>query len=301
MPLHPAAAQILEMMKQLPSTAAPFSVEAFRLGDAQPLPFPKMEVAEVRDLVLAGTPARLYHPRPGEALPVVLFLHGGGWVCGSIETHDVTCRALAAKAEVAVISLDYPRAPENPFPAPLEASYRALQALGDAVPGIDTGRIAVAGDSAGGNLAAALCLLTKERGGRAIAHQLLIYPVTDTDFSRESYRANGADYFLTAPMMRWFWEQYVGDAVANPPSLAAPLRATDLSGLPSATIITAEYDPLRDEGEAYAARLKAAGVPVRLERVVGVFHGFASMPGVLPPADAALDLAAADLRRAFHM
>lgn len=299
MTLHPAAAPILDMMKQLPSATPPFSVEASRFMDSQPMPFPKPPVAEVRDLTLGGSPARLYHPRPREALPVIFFLHGGGWVSGNIETHDITCRAIAAKAGLPLVSLDYPRAPENPFPAPLEASYRALQALGEAGPAIDATRIAVAGDSAGGNLAAALCLLAKQRGGPAIAHQLLLYPVLDSDFTRDSYHANGADYFLTTAMMRWFWEQYVGDAVANPPAHAAPLRAEDLAGLPPATIVTAEYDPLRDEGEAYAARLKAAGVPVRLERVAGVFHGFASMPGVLPPADDALDLAATELRHAF--
>ena len=301
MALHPAAASILAMMKQLPSAVGPFTVEAFRIGDTQPMPFPKPPVAEVRDLTLAGQPARFYNPRPGETLPVILFLHGGGWVAGNIETHDVTCRALALKAGLPIVSLDYPRAPEHPFPAPLEASYRALEALGSAGLDIDASRIAVAGDSAGGNLAAALCLLAKQRGGPAIAHQLLIYPVLDTDFNRDSYRTNGTDYFLTGTMMRWFWEQYVGDAVDNPPALAAPLRATDLAGLPAATIIAAEYDPLRDEDIAYAERLKAAGVPVRLERVAGVFHGFASMPGVLPPADAALALAGADLRSAFGL
>lgn len=299
MPIHPAAAPILEMMKQLPAAAGPYTVEAFRIGDAQPMPFPKADVAEIRDLVLAGSPARLYHPKPGETLPAIFFLHGGGWVCGTVETHDGLCRALAAKTGCAVISLDYPRAPENPFPEPLEASYRALQALPAAGLAIDTRRIAVAGDSAGGNLAAALCLLVKERGGVRIAHQLLFYPVLDTDFARESYTVNGADYFLTREMMRWFWQQYVGDAVDAPHALAAPVRAGDLAGLPSATIITAEFDPLRDEGEAYAAQLKAAGVPVKLERVAGMFHGFASMTGILPHADEALDLAAADLQKAF--
>lgn len=299
MPIHPAAAPILEMMKQMPAAMGPFTVEAFRIGDAQPMPFPKADVAEVRDLTLAGSPARLYHPKPGEILPAIFFLHGGGWVCGNIETHDGLCRALAAKSGCAVISLDYPRAPENPFPEPLEASYPALQALPGAGLAIDTDRIAVAGDSAGGNLAAALCLLAKERGGPRIAHQLLIYPVLDADFTRESYTVNGADYFLTGDMMRWFWRQYVGDAVDAPHAHAAPARASDLAGLPSATIITAEFDPLRDEGEAYAAQLKAAGVPVKLERVAGMFHGFASMSGVLPHADEALDLAAADLQQAF--
>jgi acetyl esterase len=299
MPIHPAAAPILEMMKQLPSATAPFSVEAFRFGDDQPLPFPKAEVAEIRDLSLGGSPARLYHPRPGERLPVLMFLHGGGWVCGNIETHDGLCRALAAKAECAVVSVDYPRAPDSRFHEPLEASYRALTALSGARLAIDAERLAVAGDSAGGNLAAALCLLARARGGPKIAHQLLLYPVMDADFTRESYAANGADYFLTTDMMRWFWEQYLGDAATSPAALAAPLRAEDLAGLPPATIVTAEFDPLRDEGEAYAARLEAAGVPVRLERVAGVFHGFASMSGVLPHADEALNLAADELRRAL--
>lgn len=297
MPIHPAAAPILEMMKQLPAATTPFSVEAFRMGDEWPMPLPKAEVAEVRNLTLAGLPARLYHPRPGEKLPVILFLHGGGWVCGNIETHDGLCRALAVKTDCAVVSLDYPRAPENPFPEPLEASYRALKALGEIGPEIDAGRVAVAGDSAGGNLAAALCLMARERGGPKVVHQTLFYPVLDADFTRASYSSNGADYFLTKDMMRWFWEQYVGDAVVSPAAFAAPLRADDLAGLPPATIVTAEFDPLCDEGTAYAERLKAAGVPVRLEQVAGVFHGFASMSGALPHADEALDLAAGELRQ----
>ncbi|HWT42304.1 MAG TPA: alpha/beta hydrolase, partial [Sphingopyxis sp.] len=157
------------------------------------------------------------------------------------------------------------------------------------------------GDSAGGNLSAALCLKLRDEGGPAIAHQLLLYPVIDNDFSRVSYIENGAGYFLSGAMMQWFWAQYLGDTDQAPAPHAAPIRAPSLAGLPSATVITAEYDPLRDEGNAYAARLAAEGVEVTHSQVPGVIHGFASMLGMLPQADVAVGTAAKALRRAFAM
>ncbi|MGR4892560.1 alpha/beta hydrolase [Sphingopyxis sp. LARHCG72] len=307
MPIDPALAQLLAMIGDLPHMKPPFDVAALRLADEQPMPVFKAEVAEVRDLTLdtAAGPvnARLYHPAPGTDLPLLFFMHGGGWVFGTIDTHDPLCRALASAAEVAVLSLDYPRAPEHRYPVALDAMRAALIAVQEqaAALGVDPARIAVGGDSAGGNLSAALCLKLRDEGGPAIAHQLLFYPVIDNDFSRASYIKNGAGYFLSGAMMQWFWAQYLGDTDQAPAPHAAPIRAESLAGLPSATVITAEYDPLRDEGNAYAARLAAEGVEVTHNQVPGVIHGFASMLGMLPQADVAVGTAAKGLRRAFAL
>lgn len=306
MALDPMTLQILEMMKQSPLCTPPFTVANARVTDDQPMPFPKAEIAEVRDVTLSADgrnlPARLYHPVPGQRLPVLVFFHGGGWVSGNIETHDPLCRAIAEEAAIAVVSVDYPRSPETRFPEPVNACHAAVVAVanGELGDGVDSSRIAVGGDSAGGNLAAAVALLARDKGP-VIVHQALLYPVIDTDFGNGSYTESGADYFLTAPMMRWFWEQYVGEAgVDSPDPLAAPIRAADLGGLPPATIITAEHDPLRDEGEAYAGKLEQAGVRVTLRRADGMIHGFASMVGVLPASGEAIKLAAAELKQAFE-
>lgn len=307
MPVDPVLVPLLDMINALPHMNPPFDAAAFRMGDEQPMPAFKADVAEVRDLTLdtAAGPvrARLYHPAPGTALPLLFFMHGGGWVFGTIDTHDPLCRALASAAEIAVLSLDYPLSPEHRYPVALDAMRAALAAAVDQAGalGIDPARIAVGGDSAGGNLSAALCLSARDAGGPAIAHQLLLYPVIDNDFSRASHSENASGYLLSSAMMQWFWTQYLGDADQAPEALAAPIRAASLAGLPSATVITAEYDPLRDEGNAYAARLAAEGVEVTHSQMPGVIHGFASMLGMLPQADVAVGTAAKGLRRAFAL
>ena len=307
MPIDPALAPLLDMMNALPHMNAPFDPAALRLADEQPMPVPKAGVAEVRDVTLGTSAgpvkARLYHPMPGATLPLLVFIHGGGWVVGTLDTHDPLCRALAAAAEIAVLSLEYPRAPEHRYPAALDTVRAAVVTAVEQADtlGIDPGRIAVGGDSAGGNLSAALCLATRDEGGPAIAHQLLLYPVIDNDFTRASYVENATGYMLSSDMMQWFWAQYMGDAGRAAGPLATPIRADSLAGLPSATIVTAEYDPLRDEGIAYAERLKAAGVAVTHDHFPGVIHGFASMLGMLPQADVAVGTAARGLRAAFAM
>ncbi|WP_137752852.1 alpha/beta hydrolase [Sphingopyxis sp. L1A2A] len=307
MPIDPALAPLLDMMNALPHMNAPFDPAALRLADEQPMPVPKAGVAEVRDVTLdtsaGAVKARLYHPMPGTTLPLLVFIHGGGWVFGTLDTHDPLCRALAAAAEVAVLSLEYPRAPEHRFPTALDTVRAAVvtAAAEASTLGIDASRIAVGGDSAGGNLSAALCLATRDEGGPAIAHQLLLYPVIDNDFTRASHIENATGYMLSSEMMQWFWAQYLGDAGRAAGALATPIRADSLAGLPSATIVTAEYDPLRDEGIAYAERLKAAGVTVTHDHFPGVIHGFASMLGMLPQADVAVGTAARGLRAAFAM
>jgi acetyl esterase len=262
-------------------------------------------VHEVRDLAAPGpagdVPLRLYRPAADEPLPAILYFHGGGFVIGSLDTHDGTCRALANASGCAVVSVDYRLAPEHRFPAAPEDCWAALAwvAKEGAALGVDGARLAVAGDSAGGNLAATAALLARARGP-ALRYQLLVYPVTDHAFDTPSYRENGEGYFLSAAMMRWFWQQYLEDAGQGADPLASPLRATELAGLPPALVVTAEYDPLRDEGEAYAARLRAAGVPTELRRFPGQIHGFFSMFDVMDDGRAAIASAGQALRAALH-
>lgn len=239
---------------------------------------------------------RLYRTRP-EPLPAVVFLHGGGWVMGNIDTHDVFCRDLAYTAGVAVVSVDYRLAPEHKYPTAVNDAYAALNYVHHRCEelGLLPGALAVAGDSAGGNLAAACALLSRDHGGPPIAMQVLIYPILDFDFSTTSYAQCGEGYFLTRAMMEWFWNQYLPNAEAGREPAASPLRAGRMHGLPPAVIITAEFDPLRDEGEAYARRLQDAGVPVILRRFEGTIHGFIRRTRTWPVAHAALKLIADEL------
>ena len=224
-----------------------------------------------------GLAVRLYRPRrarPG----LVVFLHGGGFVHCGLQSHDAICCRLARASRRLVASVDYPLAPEHRFPAAPEAAYAALLALAARRASLGAGAsgLAVAGDSAGGNLAAVLCRLARERGGPAIDFQLLFYPVLDGLRETESRMALGRGHFLTEAGMRWYLAQYLDDAAHAADARFAPGLADDLAGLPPALVVTAEYDPLRDEGEAYAARLAGAGVPARSLRVGGALHGFLS-------------------------
>jgi acetyl esterase len=267
-------------------------------------------VASVRDLSIPGPggplTVRQYTPETdgGGPYPVLVYLHGGGWVIGSVDTHDATCRAFADAADCVVVSVDYRRAPEHPFPAPLEDCYAALEWVVShaGVLDADPDRVAIAGDSAGGNLAAAVAQLARDRDGPALVHQLLIYPVTDHAFDTESYAENAEGYVLTRDGMQWGWDRYLDRPVDGANPYASPLRAHDLGDLPSATVVTAGFDPLRDEGVAYADRLAAAGVDVAHRHYEGMIHGFASML-VEPELDGARDAVAAasdDLRAAFE-
>jgi len=259
----------------------------------------------IRDRQIPGPhgpiPVRIYAPESKGPHPLLAYFHGGGWVLGSVATADVACRALAAATGCVLVSVDYRLAPEHEFPVPLDDCTAAVRWLAEHAAEVDAdpARIAVGGDSAGGNLSAAVALRLRDEGGPRLAHQMLVYPVTDASFETRSYRENGEGYFLTRAGMEWFWNHYLpGPAdAANP--LASPLRAPDLRGLPPATVITAEFDPLRDEGEAYAERLREAGVPVRLTRYDGVIHGFFGMVDTLDQADEAIREAAAALRASF--
>ncbi len=309
MPLDPQAAAILAELNvvKLPDlTNVPPELvrKAFRelaVRDAE-----SVELASIENRTIPGPagsiPVRIYRPEAStRPLPLLVYFHGGGFVLCDLDTHDPTCRALAKRAGCVVVSVDYRLAPEAKFPAAPEDCHAALRwaTANAAVLGADARRVAVAGDSAGGNLAAVVSLLARERGGPALVHQLLIYPVTDCSFDTPSYLENAEGYLLTRDMMRWFWNHYLAKPEDGAGPLASPLRAASLAGLPPATVLTAEYDPLRDEGEAYAARLREAGVPTALKRYDGMFHGFFAMTARIDRAREAVDDAARALREAF--
>lgn len=267
---------------------------------------PRTQVARVEDRTIPGAagpiPVRLYWPGGDTRnLPVVVFLHGGGFVLGNLDGHDAMARDLCAGAGAITVSVDYRLAPEHPCPAAADDAYSSLLwAHENAVSlGGDPARIGVAGDSAGGNLAAVTCLRSRDEKGPAISHQLLIYPVLDSAQNTVSYTAHAEGGFLTARAMAWFWEQYLGPEADGDHPYVSPLRAPDLSGLPPACVITAEHDPLRDEGEAYAIRLAEFGVGAEVHRFDGAFHGFLSVSHVLGYAREALSLAASAQRKAL--
>src|SRR5438093_13283858 len=274
MPLDPEAKMLLE---QLTAVVRPFdelSVDEARAAIAT-LSAAAGEgeaVARVENRALPGPlgeiPVRVYTPEGRAPFPVLVYFHGGGWVIGSLETHDGICRHLANAAGAVVVSVDYRLAPEHPFPASGEDAYAATRWAADnaASFGGDPRRVAVGGDSAGGNLAAVVSLMARDRGGPPLVFQLLVYPVTDFSFDTPSYSENAEGYLLSAESMRWFWGHYLADPADGKHPHASPLQAENVRGLPPALVITAEYDPLRDEGEAYAARLKQAGVPVTVSR-----------------------------------
>jgi acetyl esterase len=306
MPLDPQAKAFLAQFPPMPDFDAiplPLLRQGFEqsaLSPGEPEP-----VAHVENLRLPGPdgeiPVRLYRPESKAALPGLVYFHGGGFVLCNLESHDGVCRSLANAAGCAVVSVDYRLAPEHPFPAAPEDCYAATRFVAERGRelGIDAARFAVGGDSAGGNLTAVVSQMARDRRGPRLRFQLLVYPVTDASFDTSSYRENAEGYFLTTNMMKWFWGKYLADPAdaANP--YASPLRAKDLTGLPPGLCITAEFDPLRDEGEAYAARLREAGVGVATTRYDGMFHGFFGMGAVLDQGRKAVAQAAGALKKAL--
>jgi acetyl esterase len=264
-----------------------------------------VDIARAEDRTIPGVtgdiPVRIYSAAADAVLPVVVYLHGGGWVIGDIASYDAVCRKLAITSGLTVISVDYRRAPEHVFPCAAEDAYAATRFIAEhgAELGVDGSRLAVAGDSAGGNLAAITAILARDRGAPTIAFQLLVYPVIDGTMSFPSYKENGEGYLLTADDMAWFYEQYVGPETDRRDPMLSPLYAADLSDLPPALVITAEYDPLRDEGEAYADALQQAGVSARASRYDGLVHGFLPLDGLIPAAVPAMEEAASALRNAL--
>ena len=266
---------------------------------------PVTNPAAVEEIVVKGPnrwiPARIYRPPLPAPLPVVVNFHGGGWVLGTLDMDDLRCHHLAMNSGCAVVSVDYCLAPEHPFPEPLEECYAAIVWVADNAEklGLDRNRLAVSGGSAGGNLAAAVALVARDRCGPAIRFQLLNYPAVDTDVTRPSYRENGEGYGLTTESMKWFFDQYLPIPGTRFDPYAMPIHERDLSGLPPGLVITAEYDVLRDEGEAYAMALRAAGNDVSFIRYDGVPHGFLTLMPQSPESIQAMEKGAAAVRNAL--
>lgn len=307
MPLDPQVQAIVDAAAAMPKvdlSAIPAAI--FRAAMDKPSQFaPGDEVAQIENREIPGPDGalriRIYRPKASGRLPVTLYFHGGGFVICGLDTHDNICRCLAQRAKTLVVSVDYRLAPEAKFPAAVEDACAALRWAHTHAADIDGDmtRLAIAGDSAGGNLAAVAAQWAQQQG-IPLLQQLLLYPVTDCACNSSSYRDFGEGYVLTAEMMRWFIGHYLPNEQAADDPRASPLRQTDLSGLAPATIFTAACDPLRDEGEAYAAALNKAGVAVNLQRWPGQIHGFVSMLGAISAADDALTEAAHALKTAFN-
>jgi acetyl esterase len=309
MPLDPQAQVLLDQMAayEAPemSTLTPEAVRANMramvgmLGEVE-------AVARVADRTIPGPdgpiPVRVYTPAGTGPFPMLVFIHGGGWVIGDIETHDGLCRSLCNGAGCVVVSVDYRLAPEHRFPAAPEDCYAATAWVAEHAAELDGNarRVAVGGDSAGGNLAAVVALMARDRGGPPLTFQLLIYPATDLRMRSPSIEENGEGYYLTKRDMVWFRGHYISSEQDLAHPLASPLLVPDLHSLPPALVITAEFDPLRDEGEAYGKRLAEAGIPATVSRYGGMIHGFVSMAPVLDQGKNAIAESCHALRSAFE-
>lgn len=306
MPLDPQAQNVLDMVAalNLPANYTGSPEEARANAKLRPRA-QGPEVAKVEDRTIPGPgpdiPVRIYTPVGPGPFPILAWFHGGGWVVGDLDSADATARYLTVGAHCVTLSVDYRLAPETKFPGASDDCYAATLWAAQHAPELngEAARLAVGGDSAGGNLAAAVALMARDRQSLALAFQLLIYPVTDRNFATASYTDNAEGYLLSKASMAWYWDHYLSDPSEASNPYAAPLQATDLSGLPPALVVTAEYDPLCDEGEAYGARLKAAGIPTVCTRYDGMIHGFFGMASALDKGQQAIDEAAAALRQAF--
>ncbi len=313
MALDGDAARVLEMVRlsgRPPfETVSPAEARALFLGGREILSPDPPPVAETRELAITradggAVPLRLYRgagTRAETALPALVFFHGGGWVVGDLETHDPICRHIANAAGCAVVAVDYRLAPEHKFPHAVEDCLAAAEwvAANAAALGIDGMRLAVGGDSAGGNLAAVVSLLARERGAPRLCSQILLYPAVDFAMNHVSHQRFAEGHLLTLATMRWFAEAYLRGAEDAGDWRASPLRAADLSGLPPAYVLTAGFDPLCDEGVAYARRLQDCGVAVEHRHLPGQIHGFLQMGKVIRAAGPALDEIAAALGTEF--
>jgi len=279
------------------SEMSPTDARAMYVAMKDPLEVP---IGKTEDRHIPGPdgdiPVRFYTPVAGGggAQPVLVYFHGGGWVIGDLETHDALCRTLANESGCKVMAVDYRMAPEHKCPAAVDDAYGAVQWVerhGASV-GIDVNSIGVAGDSAGGNLAAVVCQLARERKGPAIRYQLLLYPVTDTDTNTGSYQSFGEGYFLEKATMEWFLDHYLGSDYDRISPLVAPLRASSLKKLPPAYVVTAGHDVLRDEGKAYADALREAGVDVEYVDYPSMIHGFFNLQGMVDASRRAVVAAA---------
>ncbi len=309
MALHPSAEMMVQLMADAGLTFGPdASPEARRAAmiEATTNPaFPRHPVHEVADREIPGPsgpiPVRVFRPSAATGLPLLVWFHGGGWVTGNLDTHDQLGRMLADHVGAVVMSVDYRLAPEAKFPAAADdclAAYEWALAHADEI-GADATRVAIGGDSAGGNLAAVVALDARERGLPQPLLQLLVYPVTDYDLESGSMVENAEGFFLEREGMRWFYDLYANAPADFEHPRFSPVRAADHSGLARAVVITAEYDPLRDQGEAYARRLSDAGTPTEAVRADGLIHGFFGMHEFMPPGKESWDVAVAALRTVY--
>ena len=306
MPLDPQAQNVLDQVAALglpPNhTVSPEEARVNMLARPRAAG-PEVAKVENRTIPNGGyqVPVRIYTPQGAGPFPILSWFHGGGWVIGNLETADATARHLAVQAECVVVSVDYRLAPESKFPVPFDDCYAATAWVAQNAASIngDPTRIAVGGDSAGGNLAAAVSIAARDRRGLPLTFQLLVYPVTERDYETGSYQRNANGYSLTMDAMKWYWDHYLSNEADASNPYAAPMAAKDLSGLPPALVITAEFDPLCDEGEAYAEKLKAAGVSTTASRYDGMIHGFFGMSGVVDKAERAVAEAAMGLKNSF--
>ena len=314
MPIDPVAATVIEMLDQVfPKVdQVDDAVAAREQMKAMPAVPDVEEVGRVDDRMIPGPegdlPVRVFVPReaPPGPLPGIVHFHGGGWVLCDLDSHDGACRRLANANSAVVVSVDYRLAPEHRFPAAAEDAFAATAWVAEHADelGIDPTRLAVAGDSAGGNLAACVAIMARDRGGPALAFQLLIYPVIDSTATANEHASkteNATGYFLTTAQMDWYRSQYLPDGHDGSDPYVSPHMAESLAGLPAACVITMEMDPLRDEGELYARLLEEAGVPVVLHRAEGLFHGSFNMDAYLTGAKQAQDVAFAALRKEMEL
>lgn len=309
MALHPSAEMMVQVLNDSgltfgPDTSPEDRRAAMIAATTNPL-FPKHPVHDVADRTIPGPAGeidvRVFRPSAATGLPLLLWFHGGGWVTGNLDTHDQLGRQLADATGAVVVSVDYRLAPESKFPAAADDCLAAYEwALANASEvGADPNRIAIGGDSAGGNLAAVVALDARERGLPQPKLQLLVYPVADYEFDSPAMIENATGYFLETEGMRWFYDHYARTPADFDDPRFAPMRASDLTGLARAVVITAEYDPLRDQGEAYARRLSEASVPTVAVRADGLIHGFFGMHQFMPPGQEAWDVSVAALRDAL--
>ncbi len=306
MPLDPQAKTVLDQLATLKrppmQTLTPAEARAQTLAAPRA---PGPQVHRVAGGKVPGPggdiPVRTYTPAGRGPFPGLVYFHGGGWVICNLDTHDGTVRHIVDRAGCVAVSVDYRLAPEHRFPAGPEDCYAATKYVAEHAGelNIDPKRIAIAGDSAGGNLTAVVALMARDRGGPALVHQVMLYPVIDRNYQTRSYQDNASGYLLTKEMMVWFWDLYLRSPADASHPYAAPIKAADLRGVAPATIITAEFDPLRDEGEAYARRLQQAGVPTVCTRYDGMIHGFFGMVEAMDRSRQAMQQVAAALKRAY--
>jgi acetyl esterase len=308
MSLDPAAKSLLDLINSLDTVPmAEMTPQMMRGGLKLPADENPVVMAKVEDVVIVGSAApinaRVYVPHSElKSLPLCLFYHGGGFVVGDLVDYDSWCRRMADKAGAIIISVNYALAPEYKFPQGPDDCYQALlwSEINAEIYGGDKRKIAVMGDSAGACMAAVVCQRALTDKGPIINHQVLIYPVTDFNFDTPSYIENGDGYFLTRERMQWFWNHYLKESEQGALPYASPARSESLTGLPRATVITAEYDPLRDEGKNYANKLKAHGVTTSYKMYEGMFHGFTSFINMLEQADQSIDYIASQLQQSYN-